>query len=70
MAASSRAFKGERHSDHGLLWVGLEQHDGGGEIRQLDEREIKRAARLAAFGTKTQFPRKAELRAPPGRSAV
>jgi hypothetical protein len=42
-----QAFKGEHRSRHGLLWVGLE-HDGGGEIRQFDEREIKRVTQLSS----------------------
>jgi hypothetical protein len=42
-----QAFKGEHHSRHGLLWVGLE-HDGAGEIRQFDERE-KRVLSLVVF---------------------
>jgi hypothetical protein len=43
-----QAFKGEHHSRHGLLWVGLD-YDGGGEIRQFDEREIKRVLSLVVF---------------------
>jgi hypothetical protein len=34
------------------LVVGWLGHEGAGEIRQLYEREIKRAARLATFGAK------------------